>query len=274
MKPSLFMSLTRVCTSFLSFHCAVFKFETELFIYPKPDSNTLKHNEKTAQLMQKLSAGHPIHWQGEPQHQISSLSDAGLAGGAFPFHNLSSQPTGVDDKSRRVPQEDDDGESSTDSPSTLATRLTHQLQFPTNSHRQSIELRQEKQQSQPVYPWSAHTSPSGQWPSPFPRRLHTLSATLTATGELFLFGGNTNDRTCNDLYVISTRDFSITLLQTRGDIPSPRYGHCVVLTSTTLLTWGGSDLSNRNAQNQSIDDSFYLLNLGSSDLFLVKTRSS
>jgi hypothetical protein len=47
-----------------------------------------------------------------------------------------------------------------------------------------------------------------------------------------------------------------------------------VLTSTTLLIWGGkTDFSDQEAQNQSDDDSFYLLNLGTSHLFHVKTRS-
>jgi hypothetical protein len=75
--------------------------------------------------------------------------------------------------------------------------------------------------------------------------------------------------------MISTRDFSTTLLQTSGDVPSPRLGHRAVLTSTTLLIWGGrTDFSDQNAQNPSNDDSFYLLNLGTSDLFHVNTRSS
>jgi hypothetical protein len=51
-----------------------------------------------------------------------------------------------------------------------------------------------------------------------------------------------------------------------------------VLTSTTLLIWGGTaartNVGGQNAQNQSDDDSFYLLNLGTSDLFHVKIRSS
>jgi hypothetical protein len=93
---------------------------------------------------------------------------------------------------------------------------------------------------------------------------------------LFLFGGKTHGGLQNDLYVISTRDFSTTLLQTSGDVPSPRIAHCSVLTSTTtLLIWGGrTDFSDQEAQNQSNDDSFYLLNLGTPDLFDVKTCSS
>jgi hypothetical protein len=137
------------------------------------------------------------------------------------------------------------------------SQASQQPQYPTKSQSQS-------------HPWSAHTPPSGQWPSPFPRRLHALSTTATAAGELFLFGGKTDDRIANDLYMISTRDFSTTLLQTSGDVPNPRYGHRAVLTSTTLLIWGGTT----DSTHQNDDDSFYLLDLSTSELFHVKTRSS
>jgi hypothetical protein len=143
-----------------------------------------------------------------------------------------------------------------------ASRLTSsqvtQQQFPTNSQSQ---LPQEKQQSQPVGPWSAHAPPSGQSLS---RNAHALSASATATGELFLFGGYVHSpgSPSNDLYVISTRDFSITLLQTSGDVPSPRYGHRAVLSSTILLIWGGI------MQNEAFDDSLYFLNLGTSNLLM------
>jgi hypothetical protein len=154
---------------------------------------------------------------------------------------------------------------------------TQQLQLPTysQSHLQSPQV---KQQSQPVSPWSAHAPPSGQSPSPFLRDVHalcSLSTSATASGELFLFGGYAH-KSRNDLYVISTQDFSTTLLQTSGDVPSPRYGHRAVLTSTTLLIWGGAARVgvDQNAQNQNDYDSFYLLNLSMSDLFHVKTRSS
>jgi hypothetical protein len=138
-----------------------------------------------------------------------------------------------------------------------------------------LQSPQEKQQSQSLYPWSAHAPQSGPSPSPFPRYYHALSTIATAAGELFLFGGYTYNRIYDDLYVISTRDFSTTLLQTSGDVPSPRYGHRAMLNSTILLIWGGMmNFSDKNAQNQCNDDSFYLLNLGTSDLFDVKTRSS
>ena len=133
------------------------------------------------------------------------------------------------------------------------------------------------QQSQSLYPWSAHALPFGQSPSPFLRNTHALSTNATSAGELFLFGGyeHSSRSAINDLYVFSTRYFTATILETSGDIPGPRYGHTAVLTGTTLLIWGGTtDLSIQNAQTHNDDDSFYLLNLGTSDLFDVKTRSS
>jgi Galactose oxidase, central domain len=167
-----------------------------------------------------------------------------------------------------------------EAPSTLAppasSQVTQQLQFPTNSQSQS-QSPQEKQQSQPVYPWSAHAPPFGQSPSPFLRYAHALSTSATAAGELFLFGGYlySPQSPSNDLYVISTRDLSTTRLKTSGDVPSPRFAHRAVLTSTILLIWGGrTNSSKQNAQYQNNDDSFYLLNLGTSVVFDVKTRSS
>jgi hypothetical protein len=151
-----------------------------------------------------------------------------------------------------------------------------QFQVPTHSQSQS-QSPQEKQQSQPVFPWSAHAPSSGQSPSPFLRDRHTLSPSATAAGELFLFGGYVyrSKSPSNDLYVFSTRDFSTILLETSGDVPSPRCGHCAVLSNTILLIWGGrADFSGPNVLNQSNDDSLYLLNLGTSDLFYIKTRSS
>jgi hypothetical protein len=159
----------------------------------------------------------------------------------------------------------------TESPPTLvptsglaSSQVTQQLQLPTNS-QSHLQSPHKKQQSQPVGPWSAHILPSGQWPSPFPRRRHTISTTATAAGELFLFGGyeESSFTSSNDLYVISTRHFSATLLQTSGDIPSPRFGHCAMFTSTILLIWGGTS----DEDPQGSDDSFYLLNLGTSDIF-------
>jgi hypothetical protein len=169
---------------------------------------------------------------------------------------------------------------STSSPASrlAASQVNQQLQFQVPTYSQSLsQSPQEKQQSQPVCPWSAHAPPVGQSPLPFLRDGHTLSTSATTASELFLFGGyvHSSESPSNDLYEISTRDFSTALLQTSGDIPSPRFAHDAVLTSTTLLIWGGwTDFDDQNAQTQGHDDSLYLLNLGTSVLYHVKTRFS
>ena len=96
-----------------------------------------------------------------------------------------------------------------------------------------------------------------------------LSATATTTGEWLLFGGHAQDRESNDLYMFSAEDFSTTLLQTNGEVPSPRVGPAAALIGTTLLIWGGKTSSRiENVPNDCEDDSLYLLNLGMSDLLM------
>ncbi len=125
---------------------------------------------------------------------------------------------------------------------------------------------QSTRQPRPVCTWSAHAPQSGSSPSPFPRDSHTLTATATAAGELFLFGGYVHDRVTNDVYVFSTRDFSTTLLQTSGEVPTPRGLHGAALVGTTLMICGGvTGLNDVDVQNH---DSLYLLNLGTSDLLM------
>jgi hypothetical protein len=120
------------------------------------------------------------------------------------------------------------------------------------------------QQPQPVCTWSAHAPQSGPLPSPFPRNGHTLTATATAAGKLFLFGGRVRGYTSSDLYAFSAPDFSSTLLQTSGEVPTPRTGHGAALIGTTLLICGGE-----TDQNMLNHDSLYLLNLGTSDLIML-----
>ena len=115
-----------------------------------------------------------------------------------------------------------------------------------------------------VCTWSAHAPQSGSSPSPLPRYYHTLTATATTTGELILFGGYVHGRANSDVYVFSTRDFSTTLLKTRGDVPAPRYAHRAALTGTNLLICGGT--TNSGNKNELNHDSLYLLNVGTSDL--------
>ena len=126
-------------------------------------------------------------------------------------------------------------------------------------------LAQSTQRPQLVCTWSAHAPQSGPSPSPLPRNRHTLTATTTAPRELFLFGGRIRDCTSNDLYVISTRDFSATLLQTSGEVHTPRYAHVAALTSSSLLICGGMGANWLDVLNY---DPLYLLNLGTSDYLM------
>ena len=133
-------------------------------------------------------------------------------------------------------------------------------------------------QQRPTYPWSVRrlllppplvvlkpgvapsTAPS---PSPFPRYGHALPATATAAGELLLFGGLVREAARNDLYLFSTRDLSATLVQTTGEIPSPRVGHASAIVSSVLIVWGGDTKTEPTANPaEKQDDGLYLLNLG------------
>jgi hypothetical protein len=134
--------------------------------------------------------------------------------------------------------------------------------IPSNNPPANELASQSTQQPQPVT-WSAHALQSGSSPSPFPRFRHTLTATANAAGELFLFGGYTHSRESSDVYVFSTRDFSTTLLQPSGEVPTPRYGHGTALIGTTLLICGG-----RASSSDQNHYSLYLLNLGTSDPFM------
>ncbi|KAI0639641.1 hypothetical protein C8Q77DRAFT_1185278 [Trametes polyzona] len=132
-------------------------------------------------------------------------------------------------------------------------------------------------QTRPAYPWSQRrlqlpppvtipkpgvappTSPS---PSPFPRYGHALPVNATSSGELFLFGGLVRETVRNDLYLISVRDLSATLLQTTGEIPSPRVGHASALVGSVLIVWGGdTKTSSKSKPGDKQDDGLYLLNL-------------
>jgi hypothetical protein len=154
-----------------------------------------------------------------------------------------------------------------------ASQSTQQLSprqqlFPTESQS---HISQQDQQPQLVCKWSAHAPQSRSPTSPFPRYYHALSATATATGILFLFGGFTSITSSDDLYVISIRDFSTTLLRASGEVPSPRGAHGAALTSTDLLIWGGKrGYTNEDVLNRPLDDSLHLLNLGTSYLLMSR----
>lgn len=131
---------------------------------------------------------------------------------------------------------------------------------------------------QSAFPWSTRklqfpspalipkqgvTAPTSPSPSPFPRYGHSLPAASTQNGELLIFGGLVNDVPRNDLYSFNTRELSVTLLQTAGEVPSPRVGHASALVSSVLIVWGGITKSSESpGSSDTQDDGLYLLNLG------------
>lgn len=155
---------------------------------------------------------------------------------------------------------------------------TQQVPSPSESHLPSP---QQHRQLRDVYPWSVrhlnllppnllskNAPPPGLSPLPFPRYGPALPATATATGELFLFGGLVHGSGSNDLYIFSAGDASANLLQTSGDVPSPRVGHASALVNDVLLIWGGdTNIGLQEVLNEPQDDSLYLLNLGMLDPF-------
>lgn len=133
------------------------------------------------------------------------------------------------------------------------------------------------QQQQPSYPWllqhfvlpplvpvglaMLRTAPPS--PPPFPRYGHT--AVVNATGDAFLFGGLVEEVLQKDVYCLSTRGSSATLLHTSGDLPSPRAGHASGIIGSVLIVWGGyTETESELAAGNEHDDWMYLLNLGTS----------
>ncbi|ESK98105.1 cell polarity protein [Moniliophthora roreri MCA 2997] len=160
---------------------------------------------------------------------------------------------------------------------------------PQQSQPPQLQQQQQQQQQQPQpqpqpghhpsYPWSTRrlnllppsviskpgvAPPSSPSPSPFPRYGHALPATATSSGDLYLFGGLVRETPRNDLYLFNVRDLSAALVQTAGDIPSPRVGHASAVVSNVLIVWGGdtkADPSVPKRQGEKLDDGLYLLNL-------------
>lgn len=146
---------------------------------------------------------------------------------------------------------------------------------------QPLPPQQPQPQQRPAYPWSVRrlqlplpvvlpkpgvAPPSAPSPSPFPRYGHALPATATAAGELYLFGGLVREAARNDLYLFSTRDLSATLIQTTGEVPSPRVGHASAIVSSVLIVWGGDTNTEPTANPaEKQDDGLYLLNLVSKE---------
>ncbi|KAJ4485930.1 hypothetical protein J3R30DRAFT_3282095 [Lentinula aciculospora] len=138
-------------------------------------------------------------------------------------------------------------------------------------------LSQQQPRQPPSYPWSARrlvlpppvvlnkpgvVPPTNPSPLPFPRYGHALPATATNSGELYLFGGLVRETARNDLYLVHARELSATLLQTGGEVPSPRVGHASAIVSNVLIVWGGDTKTDPKVrQSDKQDDGLYLLNL-------------
>jgi hypothetical protein len=128
------------------------------------------------------------------------------------------------------------------------------------------------------YPWTARrlgfpppetlpkpgvAPPTAPSPSPFPRYGHAMPTIATASGDVYLFGGLVRETVRNDLYQFNSRDLSAKLVQTGGEIPSPRVGHAAAVVSSVLIVWGGDTKTDGNSRpGDKQDDGLYLLNLG------------
>jgi hypothetical protein len=136
------------------------------------------------------------------------------------------------------------------------------------------------EQPRPICPWSERylSILSFSSPSQFPQPGRALTATATASGELFLLGGfppSTGSRHSahNCLHMFSTRDLSVTLLQTSGEAPSPRFGHASALVRDDILIWGGATNTGDRGEFRRKgphDNSLYLLNLGKLNLLISR----
>ncbi|KIL71754.1 hypothetical protein M378DRAFT_64627 [Amanita muscaria Koide BX008] len=169
------------------------------------------------------------------------------------------------------------------------TPAPSQHQQPSQPQQQPVPPQLQQSQPQPsqrpppAYPWSVKrlgllppvplaklggVPPTSNSPSPFPRYGHSLPANATANGDLYIFGGLVRDTPRNDLYLFSTRDntATATLLQTAGEIPSPRVSHASALVSNVLIVWGGDTKADSKTKlTDREDDGLYLLNLVSKE---------
>jgi hypothetical protein len=104
-----------------------------------------------------------------------------------------------------------------------------------------------------LIPVSGATAPTTLSPSPLPRIGFALCA--NSSGDLYLFGGGrTATVNRNDLYLYSTFENTATLLETSGDIPSPRYRPASAMYGGDLIVWGGRSGTEH-------DDNLYMLDL-------------
>lgn len=81
-------------------------------------------------------------------------------------------------------------------------------------------------------------------PVPYPRGCHSVQ--LTADGNMLVWGGAGPQSTLlNDLAVLNTWAMTWSTPKIQGDLPSKRYAHCSMLTSTGLIIFGGTGEQDR-----------------------------
>ncbi|KAH9947722.1 hypothetical protein B0H21DRAFT_852629 [Amylocystis lapponica] len=237
---------------------------------PAPATVVQSPSAALAQIQQQQQTQQTQQPQPPPQKQLAKESsyESGLSGRGSPSVGMNGLPAQGQQRQNRngsVSVEASNGVSP------AGAQVSSQGSVQTSPMQQQPQQSlQAQQQQRPAYPWTQRrlilpppvtipkpgvvppTSPS---PSPF-------RATATTTGELFLFGGLVRETVRNDLYLLSTRDLSATLLQTAGEVPSPRVGHASALVGSVLIVWGGDTKTNNKAKpGDKQDDGLYLLNL-------------
>ncbi|CAG8591359.1 13372_t:CDS:10 [Funneliformis caledonium] len=89
----------------------------------------------------------------------------------------------------------------------------------------------------PIFPWSQiKLLPNDN--NFFPRYGHS-SCSNAIKNELYFFGGISNEKFNNDVFLLKTKTCNIQAIKTTGNIPSPRIGHTHVRVGSNLLVFGG-----------------------------------
>ncbi|CAI2176843.1 473_t:CDS:10 [Funneliformis geosporum] len=89
----------------------------------------------------------------------------------------------------------------------------------------------------PIFPWSQiKLLPNDH--NLFPRYGHS-SCSNAIKNELYFFGGISNEKFNNDVFLLKTKTCNIQAIKTDGNIPSPRSGHTHVRVGSHLIVFGG-----------------------------------
>ncbi|CAB5186516.1 unnamed protein product [Rhizophagus irregularis] len=109
-----------------------------------------------------------------------------------------------------------------------------------------------KQKQQKQSPWSQKTLSIS---NPFPRYGHSINQS-GINDQLYLFGGVSNGRVTNDIFMIETNTLNVCGLMTTGDIPPPRSFHTQVNIGNNMIVFGGLPMN----PIEKPDNNIYILN--------------